>query len=489
MKVNNRTRYCYKYQEGLIKFICDPSLVVCNNSTKNYYVAVDNYIYKINLTVQEAKRFIDDDNIHKLLKRFLVGIVDRTNKRLHITKNFGNGCISSIVPLNWELTYSNTFIDYDYIIENRDDEKFLKVASRVYVDDFIRIYSEAFLVLQGDSQIINRFKNPIDLNSWQRFTKMIRKYKPNQYDWYSKPINYDVYIEKHKGWSIKYYMLEKKFSIKDIVTNKVFTNDDILFIEQKLCWSKYCRSTSISFKQVVERWNTPYTEEDKDDRLIYDSRLLEVNTYQDFLQIQADAINSYNATSINRIYKENTNNRYKALLALNTDNRPLVDFWREVVYNGIRVTYYQKYVKTIRRGCINDFILTGRHITQTIYSIDFDNTELYYDEDINKVITSNYNSVSLNAAINIWNYFVNVIIRGKTEVNQHGIFIYNVVDKDIHVGGYTLQEIGYSEKTTIDGTSLGYYDWYIKIGCSTIWLEEIIEFVNYYKLNDKFKGI
>nr|DAW71212.1 MAG TPA: hypothetical protein [Crassvirales sp.] len=489
MKVNNRTRYCYKYKEGIIKFIDDPLLVVCNNSTKNYYVAVDNYIYKINLTVKEAKQAIDNNNIHKLLKRFLVGIVDRSNKRIHITKDFGNGCINSIVPLDWELTYSNTFIDYDYIIENRNDEEFLKVASRVYVDDFVRIYSEAFLVLQGSSQIINRFTNPIDLDFWERFTKMIRKYKPNQYDWYSKPIPYACYATKYKGWSTKYVLIKKQFSLKDIVTNKVFSNDDILFIEQKLCWSRYGRGAGISFKQVVERWDTPYTEADKDSRYIYDNRLLNITTYQDFLRIQADAINSYNATLINEIYEENTNNRYKALLALNTDNKPLVDFWREVVYHGIRVTYYKRYVKIITRGYINDFIVTGSYITQTTYSIDFDNIELYYDEDINKVITSNYNSVSLNAAINIWNYFVNVMIRGKTEVNQHGIFIHNVIDKDIHVGGYTLQEIGYSEKTTIDGIALGYYDWYIKISCTTIWLEEIIEFVNYYKLNDKFKGI
>lgn len=487
MKVNNRTKYCYKYQEGLIKFINDPTLVVCNNSTKNYYVAVDNYIYKINLTVREVKQAIDNNNIHNLLKRFLVGIVDRTNKRIHITKSFGNGCISSIVPLNWELTYTNTFIDYDYIIENRNDEDFLKAASRVYVDDFIKIYSEAFLVLQGDSVVIDKFTNPIDLDFWQRFTKIIRKYKPNQYDWYSKPIAYNCYATKYKGWSTIYRLIKKQFSLKDIVTNKIFTNDDILLIEQKLCWSRYGRGAGISFKQVVERWNTPYTEADKDDKYIYDSRLLTVTTYQDFLQIQADAINSYNSTIINDIYEENTNNKYKALLALNTDNKPLVDFWREVVYHGIRVTYYQKYIKPIRRGYINDFTVIGKHITQTTYSIDFDNTELYYDGD--NIITSNYNSISLNSAINLWKYFVNVIKRGETDVDRDGIFIYNVVNKHINIGGYTLQEIGYSEKTTIDDTTLGYNDWYIKIGCTTIWLEEITEFIDYYKLNDKFKGI
>lgn len=489
MKVNNRTRYCYKYQEGLIKFIDDPSLVVCNNSTKNYYVAVDNYIYKINLTVKEVKQAIDNNNIHNLLKRFLVGIVDRTNKRIHITKSFGNGYISSIVPLDWELTYSNTFIAYDYIIKDRNDEEFLKVATRSYVDIFIKQYSEAFLVLQGSSQTINKFTNPIHLDSWQRFTKMIRKYKPNQYDWYSKPVSYNCYATKYKGWSTKYVLIKKQFSIRDIVTNKVFNNDDILFIEQKLCWSRYGRGAGISFKQIVERWDTPYTEADKDPKYIYDNRLLKVTTYKDFLRIQVDAINSYNSTLINNIYKENTNNRHKALLALNTDNKSLVDFWREVVYHGVRVTYYQKYVKTIRRGHINDFIVIGRHITQTTYSIDFDNTQLYYDEAIDRVITSNYNSVSLNDAINICNYFVNVMVRGKTNVDRDGIFIHNVINENIHTGGYTLQEIGYSEKTTIDGITLGYYDWYIKIGCTTIWLDDIKEFVNYYKLNDKFKGI
>lgn len=487
MKVNNRTRYCYKYQEGLIKFIDDPLLVVCNNSTNNYYVAVDDYIYKIKLTVQEAKKAIDDNNIHELLKRFLVGIVDRSNKRIHITKSFSNGCISSIVPLDWELTYSNTFINYDYIIKNRNDEEFLKVASRVYVDDFIRIYSEAFLVLQGSSQIINKFTNPIDLDSWERFTKMIRKYKPNQYDWYSKPISYACYATKYKGWSTKYVLIKKQFSLKDIVTNKVFSNDDILFIEQKLCWSRYCRGAGISFKQVVERWDTPYTEADKDSKYIYDNRLLKITTYQDFLRIQADAINNYNGTLINNIYKENSDNKNKALLALNTDNKPLVDFWREVVYHGVRVTYYQKYVKIIRCGYINDFTVIGRYITQTVYTINFDNTKLYYNGI--EIITSNYNIVSLNDAINIWNYFVNIIRICKTELSQCDTFIHNVTNEIIYEGHYKIHEIGYSEKTTIIGIGLGYKEWYIKIGCTTIWLDDIKEFVNYYKLNDKFKGI
>ena len=56
---------------------------------------------------------------------------------------------------------------------------------------------------------------------------------------------------------------------------------------------------------------------------------------------------------------------------------------------------------------------------------------------------------------------------------------------NIKVGIYNLRFIQYKEKTTANKT-LDYKEWLIQIGCHSLWLDDINNFIQYYHLEKEF---
>lgn len=61
-----------------------------------------------------------------------------------------------------------------------------------------------------------------------------------------------------------------------------------------------------------------------------------------------------------------------------------------------------------------------------------------------------------------------------------------LADKGIKCGLYSVTGIYRNLKHNNSGNGVGYYAWNVVIGCYTIWIDDFINFVEYYRLQKYF---
>ena len=158
-----------------------------------------------------------------------------------------------------------------------------------------------------------------------------------------------------------------------------------------------------------------------------------------------------------------------------TSKEDVILAWRNGSLIRDRKISYRKFVPPSRRG------QCGTWRTSYIYisNLTFNNTQLKL---VGKnVVTSRNASVPLSSAIATFNLF-NSCCRtydttGKDRFEFHDKF---------KVGIYNLRDIQYIEKFTDSGEKLGYKSWLIRIGCHNLWIDDIMNFIQYYHLEDQF---
>ena len=176
----------------------------------------------------------------------------------------------------------------------------------------------------------------------------------------------------------------------------------------------------------------------------------------------------------------------QAALMLN-GSRP-VDLWREnntrqLSTKGVK---YRKFVRPISRNkyghWIDDYVYAGNNIK-------FENIQLRLTKDKKLIETSKYASVPYDSAIKLWHKFI--IWINSNRVAENPYFSFN--NKNIKVGLYNLRFIRYCTKRTDNGKTIynengkPTLDWLIQIGCHSIWLTDVLDFINYYKLEKDFQ--
>ena len=176
----------------------------------------------------------------------------------------------------------------------------------------------------------------------------------------------------------------------------------------------------------------------------------------------------------------------QAALMLN-GSRP-VDLWREnntkqLSTKGVK---YRKFVRPISRNkyghWIDDYVYAGNNIK-------FENIQLRLTKDKKLIETSKYASVPYDSAKELWHKFI--IWINSNRVAENPYFSFN--NKNIKVGLYNLRFIRYCTKHTDNGKTIynengkPTLDWLIQIGCHSIWLTDVLDFINYYKLEKDFQ--
>lgn len=124
-----------------------------------------------------------------------------------------------------------------------------------------------------------------------------------------------------------------------------------------------------------------------------------------------------------------------------------------------------------------------------LYHTIFPNTQLRIRPDKpNWVETSRGALVPLETAINIFNQlYVDYIISGKTKFQ----FKYN----EFKIGSFCVSRASYVGKFTDINhyenpckntyKDLGYKEWMFRIGCHTLWFDDIKDFARYYNLQNR----
>lgn len=240
-------------------------------------------------------------------------------------------------------------------------------------------------------------------------------------------------------------------SINAILNDALFDDEQKEHIKKCKFYTKFCLHKGTNWAELNKKWSDEYVAEveakDKAEEEAFRKREAE--------------------------YEIKTENNYKAALAKANQT---IDEWRKGgTKQEIHYTMYYS----------NPDTREIKAIDSVLYHTMFPNTQLRIKPDKpNWVETSRGALVSLETAINVFNQlYTDYILSGKTEFQ----FKYN----EFKIGSFCVSSIDYSDKY-IDITHykdksdfLGYKEWRFRIGCHTLWFDDVKDFARYYNLQDR----
>lgn len=335
--------------------------------------------------------------------------------------------------------------DEDIPLYDITEPKNKKVLINMHMTYLIKKYLETFY---HEYKVLNSVSKQIpyyyDVNRDQYFTEIkvfADKYKfiPKCKPLYAKPYwvnNYKVDFP----------------TIKIILEDKLFTDEEKLKIEKCKFYTKFCLYKGISWKELDKNWSDEYIEEVK----IKDK----------------DKVEAFDELA--KRYADKSKANYKEALAKANSS---VDDWRKPNYNA-RITYMRYYANYSNR--------TIEPITSSINKVVFSNTQLRLKPGKpNWVETSRGAIVPLETAINVFNQlYTDYILSGKT--------IFKFKRDEFKIGSFCVSSISYEDKFVDiikcgqdEPEKSGYKEWKFIIGCHILWFDDIKDFARYYNLQDR----
>lgn len=336
--------------------------------------------------------------------------------------------------------------DEDIPIYDITEPKNKKVLIKMHMTYLIKKYLETFY---HEYKVLNSISKQIPDHSF-----IVAK--RNEYFIEIKAlVDKHKFIPRCKPLSDKVFYVDKykvEFpSINAILNDALFSDVQKDYIKKCKFYTKFCLHKDISWAELNNKWSDEYiTEVEAKDKAEEEA----------FRKREAE-------------YKIKTEKNYKAALVKANQT---IDEWRKGdTKQEIHYTRYYANPDTREIKAINS----------VLYHTMFPNTQLRIKIDKpNWVETSRGALVPLETAINIFNQlYIDYIISGKTEFQfRYGEFKIGsfMVSRASYVDKFT--DINDYEKTYQD---LGYKEWMFRIGCHTLWFDDIKDFARYYNLQDK----
>ena len=486
-----RIKHCYNTGEIYHRWIHSPNYVYNNSRTLS---GKHNCLRLFDIGKDTTD--IDLKEYYYRFKYRILAVIDRENKKIIISHKYQT-YVSNIIlatPYDYTIYHCKEEIPtYDILDKNHKEELcklHLECCIEYYTNNYLYEYyasagSKLTLHSDIDKEIDTSYYNRYEFYRLDKIIKFVKDYKVKHYSWYNKCLNdkFKLYTKHPYNWSFTTIKLP---TVKQVVTDTVFTKKYKEYFRKRYFYTKYCYGYGVSFKDVEKYWKKPITKEEAEK--YFDSRKLYWlnDWYKDDITLWNDCIITYKHITDNIhkkfIEKQKANSiaNYKREVekvekVINCNN--IVDIWRNnTSYNKLKVTYDRYISPNHGRG-------NGRwvRVTEPIYTkLVFDNVQLKLKDEL--VVTSRGASVTINDAIKGFKLLQKCI----RERSNYGNIIFDFNGKHIQLGIYTLNSIKYRRKEKDDGTLLDYDSWCVTIGCHRIWLEEIEEFIKYYNLEDKF---
>ena len=376
------------------------------------------------------------------LKGACMAVINRERRIAVIKEGTDYSCsIETGLPVGYTIYKTDEDIPLYDITEPKNKKVLINMHMTYLIKKYLETFYHEYKVLNSVSKQIPYY---YDVNRDQYFTeikvfadkyKFISKCKPL----YAKPYwvnNYKVDFP----------------TIKIILEDKLFTDEEKLKIEKCKFYTKFCLYKGISWKELDKNWSDDYIEEvkikDKDKAEAFDK--------------------------LAKRYADKSKANYKEALAKANSS---VDDWRKPNYNA-RITYMRYYANYSNR--------TIEPITSSINKVAFSNTQLRLKPGKpNWVETSRGAIVPLETAINVFNQlYTDYILSGKT--------IFKFKRDEFKIGSFCVSSISYEDKFVDiikcgqdEPEKSGYKEWKFIIGCHILWFDDIKDFARYYNLQDR----
>ena len=497
---SKRIRHCYPRQEVYHRFIHDNEYYYSNqayaiSSKGNYLSLGDIGRYK---SVADIEKYWYSNNR-------VFAIIDRENKKILISHKYRNLTYELIraIPDDYTVFHCNDDIPVYNILHDENIDTLAKLHLQHCVERYVERYlSQFYACLEGkkvlhfniDSLIKEDNRKHFWYYEYEAIKQFVRKYKVKRRTWYNKSLNtkFKLNIYYPNYWNRITIELP---TVKQVLTNTIFSKHQVDLFRKRYFYTEYCFGKGISFKDVERYWNVPcdpstakaffnrhncYWLDDYDNGC---------KTWNDFVirfnQIDDNRYKTYIEEQTKKSEENLLEAQRQAALMLN-GSRP-VDLWREnntrqLSTKGVK---YRRFVRPTSRNkyghWIDDYIYAGNNIT-------FENIQLRLTKDRKYIETSRHASVPYESAKELWRKFI--IWINSNNVGENPWFTFG--NKNIKVGIYNLRFIRYCMKCTDNGKTLydkngkSILDWLIQIGCHSIWLTDVLDFINYYKITRDF---
>ena len=394
------------------------------------------------LTPEYIKEHWDEAGWYGSLKNHCMAIIDRKRKIAVIKVDTEYAWNIEIgIPSGYSVYKTDEAIPIYNITEPKNKKILINTYIKYIIKQYIETFYDEYKVLNSISKYIPN-ASYVTNNRTKYFNLLT--YLSDKYRFVPKVkrlSNKDIYIGNFK---IPFP------SIKDILNDNLFTDEQKLHIEKCKFYTKYCLHKGINWKELNKNWSDEYTKE-----------------------IEAKDKANYNAF-LERVekFKIIAKNNYEEALAKLDNN---INNWRNegkiqnVKYTDYYINENNRRITSISRVLINKF----------------SNTQLRLKPGKpNWVETSRGALVPLDTAIRVFNQlYTNYILSGKTK--------FEFKNNEFKIGSFIVTECAYIDKITDNVASfnipntLGYKEWYFKIGCHTLWFDDIKDFARYYNLQDK----
>lgn len=482
-----RVKHCYPRKEIYHRFIHDDTLVYNNNSYACY--GVHDYLFlgkcynPKRLIEQTKEEFL---NSYCYCRDNLISVIDREHKRIIINTRFDKHYwdLKRAVPSDFKIFYTNTEIPSLKIFEENNRETLLKVHATYLLEQYTRTLIPYYTVINSKSHSCcyeSKFVYDEHYVNYDNLIDFIKRYKLRKYDWFKTNLNKSIKVSyTRQCWKTETLDCP---TFSKVYNKTVFTKAQLLYIDQCYFYTKWCYGNGIPFNDVIKYWDKQVTLEEivcylrKHSNYCQFDNIVESQLWTDYIKEAIEAERAYLQNQEKADIAQSDKNIEEALNKCKELAKSLtVEEWREgkSFNNNRQVVEYRHFTPSYsikKRG-------TWSIRTMNVYNKGFNNVQLKLIN--NNIVTSKHASVSLEEGIKMYRMFI------KARINSNKTF-WNSSDFDnIKVGIYNLRFIRYTDKRTDAGIDLHKRDWLIQIGCHSIWLEEVEDFIKYYHLEDRF---
>lgn len=487
-----RIRHCYPRSEIYHRWIHSPEYVYAANGS----LVSGKYNY---LRCQDIGKLVKDEDIKEAWnyhKQYVIAVIDRDKNRICISVKYTKWYVELLnaLPDYYEIFWCSGEIPTPNILSFTPEDKeilckeHLKYVIEIYTEDVLRPFYNTLsgrLILHSDIDNLHTeltyrgFKYP----SYDGIKLFVKKYRVRFYPWFKESLNSKFKLQTYwpSSWDNRIIELP---SVKKVLNDTVFTKSQKEYFRKRYFYTKYCYGRGIPFKDVEYYWNTEMLSQEMYD-YFNKHNIYWLDTYRDETCITWNdyVIRSYEIEEKHRhkyiqdnIARSNQNRKEAEAKAIsNTNQEMLISNWRKGIPIRDKI-YFRKFIPSRRKN--QQGIWKDSYIF--LNNVGFKNTQLKLVGE-NLVITSRNASVPLSSAIAAFHLFDSCVetykLIGKTSFEFSDRF---------KVGIYNLRDIQLTEKYTDKGEKLGYTAWLIRIGCHNLWADDIMNFIQYYHLEDQF---
>lgn len=486
-----RIRHCYQRSEVYHRWIYSPEYVYAANGS----LISGKYNY---LRCQDIGKLVKDEDIKEAWnyhKRSIIAVIDRDKNKICISVKYAKWYVELLnaLPNYYEIFWCSGEIPTPNILSFTPEDKeilckeHLKCVIQRYTEYVLRPFYNTLsgkLILHSDIDNLHTeptyrgFKYP----SYDGIKLFVKKYRVRLYPWFKESLNLKFKFQTYwpSSWDSTTVELP---SVKKVLNDTVFTKSQKEYFRKRYFYTKYCYGRGIPFSDVELYWNKEVLSKEMYDYFnkhniywLYDYRTESCITWNDYVVRSSEIQEKHRTKYIQEnIAKSNQNRKEAEAKAIsNVSQEILISNWRKGIPIRNKI-YFRKFIPPRRKNQQG----TWKDSYVFLNNVGFKNTQLKLVGQ--NVVTSRNASVPLISAISAFHLFNSCV-----EVsNRTGKLIFRF-SNDFKVGIYNLRDIQYIEKYTDAGTKVGYMSWLIRIGCHNLWIDDIMNFIQYYHLEDKF---